>query len=175
MRVFTNAARKHDCKVFLVDNLMMLIGGIGDDYYRRQSEFMKQVAAFAKKFDVHVHIVAHPRKTNGRVTKMDVGGTGDITNLADNAFGIHRITNEDREDKDYAIYEECDSILEIFKSRFTGHQNFEIGLKFHEGCKRFYMAKDDSLLRKKYGWETQVEEVEYGDAWEGEGDEQCPF
>jgi twinkle protein len=176
MRVFTNAARKHDCKVFLVDNLMMMIGGTGDDYYRRQSEFMKQVSAFAKKFDVHVHIVAHPRKTNGRVTKMDVGGTGDITNLADNVFGVHRISNDEREDKEMVAYEECDTLLEVFKSRFTGRQEIIIGLKFHDDCKRFYMAKDNSLLRKKYGWEAQINETERGDAWEGEDNgQQCPF
>lgn len=172
MRVFTSAARKHDCKVFLVDNLMMLIGGTGDDYYRRQSEFIKSVTAFAKKFDVHVHVVAHPRKTNGRVTKMDIGGSGDISNLADNAFSVHRITNEDREDKDMAAYQECDSLLDVFKSRFTGRQEITVGLKFHEDCKRFYMAKDDTLLKKKYGWD-KVQEPERGDAWEG--DEDCPF
>ncbi len=155
MRVFTTAARRHDCKIFLVDNLMMMIGGTGDDYYRKQSEFIKTITAFAKKYDVHVHVVAHPRKTNGRVTKMDVGGSGDITNLADNAFGVHRIANEDREDKYMVAYSECDALIDVFKSRFTGRQEITIGLKFHEQCKRFYMARDDNLLRKQYGWETQ--------------------
>jgi len=160
IRVFTSAARKHDCKVFLVDNLMMLIGGTSDDYYRRQSEFIKAITAFAKKFDVHVHIVAHPRKTNGRVTKMDVSGTGDITNLADNVFSVHRITNDDKEDKDMAGYAECDTLLDLFKSRFTGRQEITIGLKFHEDSKRFYMAKDDSLLKKRYGWEKSTSDAD---------------
>lgn len=172
MRIFIIAARKYDCKVFLVDNLMMLIGGTGDDYYRRQSEFIKTISAFAKKFDVHVHVVAHPRKTNGRVTKMDVGGSGDITNLTDNAFSVHRVTNDDREDKDMAGYTECDALLDVFKSRFTGRQEITIGLKFHEDSKRFYMAKDDTLLQKHYGWEKTKEE--HGDAWE-EPDSICPF
>lgn len=175
MRVFTTAARRHNCKVFLVDNLMMLIGGTGDDYYRRQSEFIKIITAFAKKYDVHVHVVAHPRKTNGRVTKMDVSGSGDITNLADNVFGIHRMTNDDREDKSMAGYAECDALIDVFKSRFTGRQEITIGLKFHEDSKRFYMAKDDSLLKKQYGW-TKIDDEERGDAWEPpEEDEQCPF
>jgi twinkle protein len=174
MRVFINAARRHDCKVFLVDNLMMLIGGAGDDYYRRQSDFIKTVSAFAKKYDVHVHVVAHPRKTNGRVTKMDVGGSGDITNLADNAFGVHRMTNEDRQDKNMAYYAECDALLDVFKSRFTGRQEITIGLKFHEGCKRFYMARDDELLRKRYGWDKMPEQTEIK-WWESIPEDEVPF
>jgi twinkle protein len=157
MRVFSNAARRHDCKIFLIDNLMMMINGSDDDYYRKQSEFMKTVSEFAKKYDVHIHIVAHPRKTNGRVTKMDISGSGNISNLADNAFGVHRMSNEDKEDKDMVQYAECDTLLEIFKSRFTGRQEVTIGLRFHEDSKRLYMAKDDSYLRKKYGWEKEEE------------------
>lgn len=158
MRVFTSAARKHDCKIFLVDNLMMLIGGTGNDYYRKQSEFIKSMSEFAKKFDVHAHIVAHPRKVFGRVTKNDVSGTGDITNLADNVFSVHRMTAKDKTDKDMRPYAECDSLLDVFKSRFTGQQEFTVGLKFNEECKRFYMAKDESLLKKQYVWTKTLEE-----------------
>ena len=169
LKVFEYAARRYDCKVFLVDNLMTMIGGTGDDYYRRQSEFVKSVTQFAKKFDVHVHIVAHPRKVKGRLTKMDVAGTGDITNLADNVFSVHRITPDDREDKEFKDFYDCDSILDIFKNRFSGRQDISIGMKFSEPSKRFYTPKDEAYLRKEFGWTMENR----GDAWEG--DEACPF
>lgn len=168
LKIFEYAARRYDCKVYLVDNLMTLIGGAGDDYYRRQSEFIKSVTQFAKKFDVHVHVVAHPRKVKGRVTKMDVAGTGDITNLADNVFSVHRITPDDREDKEFKDFYDCDSILDIFKNRFSGRQEISIGLKFSEPSKRFYPPKDEGALRKEYGWTKK------GDAYEGD-DDTCPF
>lgn len=169
MRVFTTAARRNNCKVFLVDNLMMLVGGT-DDYYRRQSEFIKTITTFAKKFDVHVHVVAHPRKTVGKVTKMDVGGSGDITNLADNVFGITRVRDADKTKPESFG---CDAMLEIFKTRFTGRIEYTVGLKFHEGSKRFYMPNDDELLKRRYGWEGK-EVMEYIPWW-SEKDENCPF
>jgi twinkle protein len=169
MRVFTTAARRHNCKVFLVDNLMMLIGGT-DDYYLRQSEFMKRLTTFAKKFDVHVHLVAHPRKTTSKVGKMDVGGSGDITNLADNVFVITRVKDADK-DKPESFG--CDALLEILKTRFTGRIEYTVGLKFHEASKRFYMPSDEELLNRRYGWEDK-EVMEYIPWWT-EIDEDCPF
>jgi twinkle protein len=169
LKVFEYAARRYDCKVYLVDNLMTMIGGTGDDYYRRQSEFIKSVTQFAKKFDVHVHVVAHPRKVRGRVTKMDVAGTGDITNLADNVFSVHRIAPDDREDKEFKDFYDCDSILDIFKNRFSGRQEISIGMKFSEPSKRFYTPKDEAALRKEYSWTKENK----GDSWED--DDKCPF
>jgi twinkle protein len=168
LKVFEYATRRYDCKVFLVDNLMTMIGGTGDDYYRRQSEFIKAVTQFAKKYDVHVHIVAHPKKVKGRVTKMDVAGTGDITNLADNVFSVHRITPDDRNDKEFYDFRDCDSILDIFKNRFSGRQEISIGLKFSQPSKRFYTPSDEAYLRKEFSW------ISKGDAYEGEEDT-CPF
>jgi twinkle protein len=168
LKVFEYAARRYDCKVYLVDNLMTMIGGTGDDYYRRQSEFIKSVTQFAKKFDVHVHVVAHPRKVKGRVTKMDVAGTGDITNLADNVFSVHRMNPDDKEDKEFKDFWDCDSILDIFKNRFSGRQEISIGMKFSEPSKRFYTPKDTAYLQKTFGW------INKGDAHEGD-EERCPF
>lgn len=167
LKVFEYAARRYDCKIFLVDNLMTMIGGVGDDYYRRQSEFIKSMTQFVKKFDTHAHIVAHPKKVKGRVTKMDVSGTGDITNLADNVFSLHRITPEERNEKEFRDFSDSDAILDIFKNRFSGRQEISIGMKFSPPSKRFYATKDEAYLRKDFGWVK-----EHGDAWEGE---ECPF
>lgn len=178
MKVFSIAARRYNCKVFLVDNLMMLIGGTEDNYYRKQSEFLKLISAFAKKFEAHVHVVAHPRKVNGRVTKMDIAGSSDITNLADNVFGVHRLTAEEKADKEFEAYAECDALLDVFKSRFSGRQEITIGLKFHEDSKRFYMAKDHELLQKQYGWTSAFSNLNLKSNTDTVTDtdiEQCPF
>ena len=152
MKVFEYAARRYDCKVFFADNLMMLVTGY-EDYYRNQSDFIKKAANFCKKFDCHMHIVAHPRKAEGRITKMDIAGSGDITNLADNVFALHRITEEEREDKKMIRFAECDALLDVFKNRFRGRQEITIGMKFDKDSKRFYQATDETALTKNYGWD----------------------
>ncbi len=57
---------------------------------------------FAKKNEVHVHLVAHPGRaitTKKLLTADDIGGSADITNRADNAFSL-----EPRGEKDIAAY-----------------------------------------------------------------------
>lgn len=151
MKVFEYAARRYNCKVFFADNLMMLVTG-NEDYYRNQSDFVKAAASFCKKFDCHMHIVAHPRKAEGRLTKMDIAGSGDITNLADNVFSLHRITDEEREEKKLAKFADCSALLDVFKNRFRGRQEMTIGLKFENSSKRFYQATDEAMLIKNYKW-----------------------
>jgi twinkle protein len=152
--VFEYAVMRYGCRVFMIDNLMTTcFAGSEKDFYRKQSEFVNRVARFSQQFDVHIHLVAHPRKTTGRLTKMDVAGTGDITNRADNVLSVHRLNKDEREEFG------CDSLLEIFKNRFSGQQDIEIRLNFDPSCKRFTMKTDVRV--KKYGWETPaVAEVE---------------
>ncbi|MDP4128472.1 MAG: AAA family ATPase, partial [Bacillota bacterium] len=133
--VFSYAAQRYGAKVFVIDNLMTMATG-DKDFYRTQSEFVGKVVDFAHEYDCHVHLVAHPRKASGRITKMDVAGSGDITNRADNVLGVHRLTEEEKSK------EQCDSVLEVFKNRFSGQQDVEIQLNFNPQCKRFYMASE---------------------------------
>ncbi|MFA4834933.1 MAG: bifunctional DNA primase/helicase [Dehalococcoidia bacterium] len=146
LEIFEYAARRYDCRVFLIDNLMTTVtSDSGSDFYRKQSEFVGRVIEFAKKFDVHVHIVAHPRKTTGRLTKMDVSGSGDITNRPDNVLSVHRLTPEEREKESY------DAMVDIFKNRLFGWQDVAVRLKFDDNCKRFYWADEPGAV-KQYSW-----------------------
>ncbi len=155
IKLFTFAARKYDCKVFLVDNLMTAkFDQISDeDFYRAQSKFVGELVHFAKTYNVHVHLVAHPKKTRGKLEKEDISGSGDITNRADNVFSVERVT----EDSDL----ECDSVVSILKNRSEGKQNIEIGLNFDENSKRFWQPSDTQSSTWRYGWEA-VEETALG-------------
>lgn len=149
LELFEYAARRYDCKMFLVDNLMNTIfTDDKDKYYQKQSEFVGKMVDFVHKYDVHIHIVAHPRKTTGRLTKMDVAGSGNITNLAHNVFSLHRLTEEESKE------EGCDSLIDIFKNRFSGRQDVQVKLLFEERSKRFCMPSDsEEAYRRKYGWQ----------------------
>ena len=161
-KIFEYAARRYNCEVFLVDNLMTTTFTSGEkDFYRAQSQFIGQLKDFARKFNVHVHVVAHPRKTDGKLTKMDVAGSGDITNRADNVLAIHRLSPEEKEkDKYYGL----DNLIQVFKSRLYGMQDVEIGMKFSWMSKRFYLPSGNA--NKEYGWTKIKSEVE---------SDQCPF
>lgn len=94
--LFEFAARKHGCKHFIVDSLMRIAIDRASKY-DAQEEFVNDLVGFAQKFDVHVHLVAHPRKgmtDDDRPGKVDISGSGDITNLAHNVLILYRPTPE---------------------------------------------------------------------------------
>jgi twinkle protein len=145
---FEYAVQRYGCKMFLVDNLMTTNFGCNEkDFYRKQSEFVGKMVDFAHNHDVHIHLVAHPRKTNGRLTKMDVAGSGDITNRADNVIAVHRVT-PDEQDKF-----QCDALVDIFKNRFSGLQDVTIRMDFNDKCKRFFQVADGPFADQyELGW-----------------------
>ncbi|MPM18639.1 hypothetical protein SDC9_65052 [bioreactor metagenome] len=167
LEVFNYAVRRYNCCVFLIDNLMSIRMQGDQDYYRQQGEFTGRLAEFAKKQGVHVHLIAHPRKTGkdtgNRLDADDVGGSGEITNRADNVFALRRLADEKAEEKGFS------SVLSILKNRSFG-STISVGLDFEPGSRRFYKAGTGNP-NKKYGWNfmQQIELEEVAD------DENNPF
>lgn len=91
LEVFTLAARRYGCKLFLVDNMMTSLSDVEEET-RAQGRFVGALKKFANKYLVHVIIVAHPRKTKAgeQLRKDDVGGNSAIVNLADSAIVVER-------------------------------------------------------------------------------------
>lgn len=152
--VFEYAVKRHDVKVFVIDNLMTVnYSSSSSDFYMKQSEFVGKIISFAQKFNVHVHLVAHPRKTSGELTKQDVAGTGDITNKANNVFMVKRLKSDEKN----GLLEKTDTLIGVMKSRFSGKQDIDIGLKYNDRSRRFSMANalgDE----KEYGWVEKKEQ-----------------
>lgn len=162
LKIFEYAVKRYGCRVFLVDNLMTSRFDIANDqnYYRAQSNFVGELVNFAKTYNVHVHLVAHPKKTKENLGNDEISGTGDITNRADNVFAIERDTSDNN----------LDSILKILKNRSDGCMNEKIGMLFDSASKRFYLESDPATLYKEYGWNKSIE-----DFYEIEKPEDCPF
>ena len=165
LRLFRYASRRYGAKIFLVDNLMSarLQAGRDRDFYRAQSEFVSELTAFAKSAGAHVHLVAHPRKTE-RIDDSDaVAGIADVTNLADNVFSVSRA--QDQGDK-------YDTMLSILKNRFFGERSKAITLSFEPLSKRFYKTGAGDP-KKRYGWEHVYTQIQLPD--EGVSPEEDPF
>ena len=150
LRLFEGAHRRYGCDTFLVDNIMtaQLRGEAEQGYYRAQSAFAGRLADFYKRLGAHVHLVAHPRKTEGKrpLEADDVGGSGDITNRADNVFKVERVPEEKVQELGYS------SLLTILKNREFGARG-KVKLEFNEPSRRLFQK--DGSPAKRYGWEMR--------------------
>jgi twinkle protein len=146
LNVFEYAVRRYGCSVFLVDNLMTarFSTSAERDFFRAQSNFTGRLVEFAKKFEVHVHLVAHRRKGGNekkRGDSDDVSGSSEITNRADNLFGVSRIEEEGSE---------FNARLEIILNRSYGETGC-IDMKFDPRSRRFYLQNPNWSC----GWERK--------------------
>ena len=158
LSIFETAAKRYDCKVFLVDNLMTAdYGHMSDsDFYRAQSRVVGQLVTFANRYNVHVHLVAHPRK-NGQSKSLgndDVSGSGDITNRVANV-----ITLSKAQDIGFGLK------LEVTKNRWEGHCG-SVALNYCPVSRRVYVPEVGD--QKRYGWEDQEVTFEQMETVSGE-------
>jgi twinkle protein len=147
LKIFEIAAKRYDCRVFLVDNLMTADYGrtTDTDFYRQQSRFVGQLVSFANRHNCHVHLVAHPRKAPGKLSSDDVSGTVDITNRAANVISVERTARE----KDG-----CDVIIDVKKNRWDGSTG-HVKLNYCNVSHRIYDdIKGDPTV---YGWQGTEE------------------
>lgn len=119
-------------KVFILDNFMQ-IDTLSSDEYREQKDIMEKLRTFAVNKNVHIHLVAHPRKTDKsalRLTIYDVLGSSNLVNKAYNVISIIRVDNMDTTSNEYeklqkdmikARYDitQTGTILEILKTKGT--------------------------------------------------------
>lgn len=97
LEVFAYAKQTYGIDVFIIDSLMRC--GIADDDHNAQKDFVGKLCDFKNKHDCHIHLVTHPRKNKDETLipgKMDICGSGSISNQADNCFTVWR--NKKKED-----------------------------------------------------------------------------
>lgn len=117
--LFEYTARKYGIKQFVIDSLMKI--RLKGDEEMSQAEFVDDYRNFGKRFQVHVHLVAHPRKKESdkdKPDKTDVKGRGEITDCADNVITIWRNVDDDEEDLEEE--ERVDGLVIVRKNREFG-------------------------------------------------------
>ena len=151
------AYKQYGCRVIFVDNLMTAMHSArpGQDIYRTQSEFVQKLAETAKKYNILIFLVAHPRKTAGGADYFrndDVAGSSDVTNLADTILNY----TMPRIDKDHPDPDPGDRLLQITKNRLTGKlERKGIKLWYDDASKRISEAY--GVFNWELGWETEPE------------------
>lgn len=115
---------------FVIDSLLKC--GIGEDDYNAQKHFIDQLCAIGRDSGMHIHLVAHSRKAKDEFSppgKMDVKGTGSITDQVDNVITVWR---NKRKEADIAKGMPSDSpcCLLICDKQRNGEWEGQIGLWF---------------------------------------------
>lgn len=91
LEIFAYARKRYGIQLFVIDSLMKC--GLGEDDYNGQKDFVDRLCDFKNKNSCHIILVTHSRKSESEdkpTGKMDVKGTGAITDLTDNLFIIWR-------------------------------------------------------------------------------------
>lgn len=146
LQVFRYAARRYQIGFFVIDNLAKC--GIAEDDYNGQKAFIDALTDFAKEHDATVLLVCHPRKVddeNKAPGKMDVKGTGAITDMADSVLSIWRNkpkhdaiekANASGREPAAEVVNAPDAVLSCFKQR-NGEDEPKIALWFDRASHQF--------------------------------------
>lgn len=157
-----DAITKFGLKFIVLDNLMaMSLEDIVGTQNERQKAFMLRLDAIAKKYKVHILIVAHPRKEANfqLLRKESISGSSDIVNIAWNLFLLHRVGDDfekratefwGKERTQRLIYEGYNNIIEVAKNRDYGVADFVVGLYYEPETRRFKNSKAENV---HYDWE----------------------
>lgn len=133
------AAQEFGAKQIMIDSLMKC--GISPEDYPRQKEFVDRLCWCAKSENIHIHLVHHARKGKTELDipdKHDAKGAGEITDLVDNVFIVHRNKEKERkreeskkQNQPFHEDSEPDSRLIVAKQRH-GEWEGAFGLWFHK-------------------------------------------
>lgn len=146
--VLRYAVDKLGAKHFVIDSLMKC--GIAEDDFTRQKAFIDQLCCIARDTGVHVHLVAHSRKGQNETAppgKMDVKGSGAITDQVDNVIVVWRNKPKERAIEEGGKYDpsEPDCLLICDKQR-NGEWEGKIGLWYHRESWQ-YTAEHQTWVR----------------------------
>lgn len=141
LETFRSAVGKFGVKNFVIDNLMKLVFAAMQsnnmDRYQLQSKLVGEIVDFAEKFEVHVTLVAHPKKFERAIkTLADVSGHQDIINRVDLLLAVRKLSQEIIEDDDDLGYED-DATVRVIKNRSDGPTGNRIVMNFDDNTKRY--------------------------------------
>lgn len=158
----TDVVRKYGVRLLILDNFMTIDAEQDDNELRAQTNTIKKLIAFAKKYNTAVILVCHPRKTeknNPSIGIYDIAGTSNIINLAHRTISLRRVTEDDKENSAHLSERrkrllKYDVIVTIIKDRMFGRSNIDTGVFYDSESRRFYTTQEE--FDKRYSWDTRT-------------------
>lgn len=153
IKTVEKAVTRYSCRVIFIDNLMTAMeDDITSDLNRQQTAFVRKLTTIAKRFNVLVFLVAHPKKNQSgkyNFTNDDVAGSSNITNLVD---VVLRYDTPERTDEESEV--RPSRVLQVFKNRLTGKLCIDgIGLYYQESSRR--ISENQFAYDWELGWEDK--------------------
>ena len=160
IEIMEEAILQKNCKIILIDNLMTAMeeaAPTNEALYRKQSEFVGKMAKMARRLNVIILLIAHPRKTmTTYVSNDDVSGSADITNKASVVMTYSRIIVDKQEP------DPSERKLEVIKNRLTGKLG-DVHVYYSEDSKRI-VGPDQNFKRcyiqPDFGLDVEINDEE---------------
>lgn len=161
IKSMTDVVRKHAVKLLVLDNMMTIDTDDSDNELREQTNTIKKLIAFSKKYNVATILVCHPRKLKDSATVgiYDIAGTSNISNLAHRTIGMRRVTEDEKEGADKTSnlkksLVKYDVVINIIKDRLRGRANISRGLYYDAPSRRFFTSYEE--YDHKYDWDQKT-------------------
>jgi archaellum biogenesis ATPase FlaH len=167
-------------QLVVIDNLAALnISDLDGSRYEQQTQFITEVKDYAKKQNIAVIIVCHPRKVVSFLRKEDVAGSADLVNLCDNLWILHRVGKDFEQrasqflDKmEVERMKQYDTVLEVCKNRMMGVTDYLIGMYYEKESRRLKNTRAEHLI---YGWADERAEQQTMEMMPDEPLPETPF
>lgn len=152
------AVDSDNIQVVVVDNLAALdLSEYEGKDLEKQTKFVTDLKNFAQTKNIHVIVVAHPKKMGQEMARKEsVSGSKNLTNLADNVIVVSRQGIDFRKrlvgfmgEAKAQEYDGFDTILELSKSRMSGAQDRFFGLFYEAESRRIKNTRAEHI---NYGW-----------------------
>lgn len=148
--------RKLGMRVLIIDNLMCVaLKNESNDKNDAQTAFFRRLVDFAKKYNVAIIIVCHPKKLQPGVKEVDmydISGSSNIINLAHLSFALRRITPKEKEKENFK-YKDYDVLLSIIKDRVQGRNGVEVPFFYDGPSRRFYTNYEE--YSRDFKWDDE--------------------
>ena len=163
----TDCIEQNKTRFVILDNLMTIsLDNKTGDKNERQKQLILELSDLAKQKNIHILLVAHPRKEANftLLRKESISGTSDLTNVVQNLFLIHRVGDDfekranefwGKERVNRLILEDYNNIIEVAKNRAYGVVDYIVGMYYEIETRRFKNSKAEQI---HYDWEDTYEE-----------------
>lgn len=160
VEIMEEAIIQKNCELILIDNLMTAMedaAPTNEALYRKQSDFVGKMAKMARRMNVIIILIAHPRKTfSSYVGNDDVSGSADITNKASIVMTYSRVKHgEEEPDPD-------ERSLAIIKNRLTGKLG-DVYMYYSEDSKRIVGPDrkfNKCYIMPEFGADVEIDDEE---------------
>ena len=153
------SVKRYGIRTVVIDNLTAVdLEATEDNKYHKQDAFIRECVNLARKLDIILLIVLHPKKmdTVRPVDLFDLSGVTSSANLAHRIFSLYRVQESDREpgkNGRQKPYTNCDVQVRIIKDRFGSALGKILPTYYDIPSRRFYDTPD--TLAHHYSWDKE--------------------